>query len=189
MSFKSTRASWEWLAQRDFLWAICTHPTKRNRRWDLEQFFATGEREIDSVFAYLEQRGIAPSDRTLALDFGCGVGRLTRALGARFDEVHGVDISPTMIARAWKLNAQHPRLKFFLNERPDLGNSPMRPTRSSTRASSSIISPIRNRSATSPNSSASPGQVGWSCSRPPPSIGRDCRRAWRAARCGPWCRP
>jgi SAM-dependent methyltransferase len=124
MSFKSTSASWEWLAQRDFLWAICTHPTRRNRGWDLEQFFATGEREIDSVFAYLEQKGLAPSDRTLALDFGCGVGRLTRALGTRFDEAHGVDVSPTMIARARELNAGHPRLKFFLNERPDLRQFP-----------------------------------------------------------------
>ena len=35
-----------------------------------------------------------------ALDFGCGVGRLTRALTKRAARVHGVDVSPTMIALA-----------------------------------------------------------------------------------------
>jgi len=35
-----------------------------------------------------------------ALDFGCGVGRLTQALAAHFSEVHGVDISSSMVDRA-----------------------------------------------------------------------------------------
>jgi trans-aconitate methyltransferase len=35
-----------------------------------------------------------------ALDFGCGIGRLTRALTKRVARVHGVDVSPTMIALA-----------------------------------------------------------------------------------------
>jgi len=37
-----------------------------------------------------------------ALDFGCGPGRVTRALAAWFDESVGVDVSPVMIAEALK---------------------------------------------------------------------------------------
>ena len=40
-----------------------------------------------------------------ALDFGCGIGRLTQALaGGRFAEAHGVDVSPEMIHMARKYN-------------------------------------------------------------------------------------
>ena len=35
-----------------------------------------------------------------ALDFGCGVGRLTRALGMRFESAFGVDISAGMVEQA-----------------------------------------------------------------------------------------
>ena len=38
------------------------------------------------------------------LDIGCGVGRLTQALSSRFDECWGVDIAPSMIESANKLN-------------------------------------------------------------------------------------
>src|SRR5690606_11991514 len=39
-----------------------------------------------------------------ALDFGCGVGRLTQALGKHFDKAIGVDIAASMIKQAKELN-------------------------------------------------------------------------------------
>src|SRR5438067_6993777 len=39
----------------------------------------------------------------LAVDFGCGVGRLTRSMAKRAKHVVGVDVSPTMLALAPKL--------------------------------------------------------------------------------------
>jgi SAM-dependent methyltransferase len=42
--------------------------------------------------------------RRRALDFGCGAGRLTQPLADRFDHAVGVDIAPSMIARAKGLN-------------------------------------------------------------------------------------
>lgn len=119
--FRLARSSWERLARRDPLWAVLTDPRKRDGRWDPDEFFATGDREIASVFEHLESQGIAIEDRSQALDFGCGVGRLTRALASRFDEVHGVDASPTMIRRASELNATVAgMLRFILNTEPDL---------------------------------------------------------------------
>jgi len=39
------------------------------------------------------------------LDIGCGVGRTTRALAARVDQVLAIDVSGEMLARARELNA------------------------------------------------------------------------------------
>lgn len=115
-SLEELQRNWEGLAQADPLWAICTDPTKRNSRWTREEFFATGRKEIDAVLGYAAGIGIC-IDRTLpALDFGCGVGRLTRALAEYFCECCGVDISPTMINLARELNRDHPRCHFLLNE-------------------------------------------------------------------------
>jgi len=55
-----------------------------------------------------------------ALDFGCGVGRLTRALANYFDEVSGVDISESMIRLAEKYNREISKCRFYLNQRDDL---------------------------------------------------------------------
>ncbi len=123
MSYDITSRRWETLARKDALWAILTDDAKRGRRWNVDEFFATGEREIDAVFAYLERKQLAPVDLERALDFGCGVGRLSRALAGRFAEVHGVDVSPTMIELGKKLHASHPRgkqLELVLNDKPHL---------------------------------------------------------------------
>jgi 2-polyprenyl-3-methyl-5-hydroxy-6-metoxy-1,4-benzoquinol methylase len=124
-ALRSSQRAWERLARKDPLWAVLTDPRKRGRAWQEDEFFATGTREIATLFGYLEGRGIAPADHRLALDFGCGVGRLSRALATRFDEVHGVDASPTMIERARGLNAQAPgKMTFILNQAPDLAQLP-----------------------------------------------------------------
>jgi ubiquinone/menaquinone biosynthesis C-methylase UbiE len=51
-----------------------------------------------------------------ALDFGCGVGRLTQAMAAHFPECWGIDISPTMIALAREFSEGLPQCRFLLNE-------------------------------------------------------------------------
>ena len=51
----------------------------------------------------LAARGL-PRARALALDFGCGAGRLSRALAAHFEHVVGVDVSASMIETARALN-------------------------------------------------------------------------------------
>jgi SAM-dependent methyltransferase len=64
----------------------------------------TGEREIALLFHRCAELNL-PIVRGSALDFGCGVGRLTQALGRRFDAVSGVDISSGMVAVASRVNA------------------------------------------------------------------------------------
>jgi SAM-dependent methyltransferase len=110
---------WEQHAQHDPLWAILSDPTKKGRKWDLPAFFETGAREISIVLYRLAELDLEIS-RKAALDFGCGVGRLTQALGAHFDQAVGVDISPTMIRLAEKLNRHPGRVRYLSNSREDL---------------------------------------------------------------------
>jgi SAM-dependent methyltransferase len=123
LNLSAQRQNWDLLASTDPLWAILTDPSKRNNGWSLDEFFATGVGEIDAALSLVESIHPLPSKHR-ALDFGCGVGRLTQALGDRFDEVCGVDISPAMIDLAGKYNRHGDRCRFHLNSRSDLNIFP-----------------------------------------------------------------
>ena len=119
-SLQQLQRTWEGLAQADPLWAICTDPARQNGRWSREEFFATGRNEVGVVLRCLAGLGVSVDGKAPALDFGCGVGRLTRALAEHFAECWGVDISPTMIALAKEFNHDLPQCRFLLNERDKL---------------------------------------------------------------------
>jgi SAM-dependent methyltransferase len=116
----ASQQNWEYLAQKDPLWAILSDPTKKDGRWQLDEFFALGQHEIDGTLGYLARRGLEPVDFETALDFGCGVGRLSRALAGRFRRVFGVDAAPTMLAQASRLNQHIDNLELVLNQAPQL---------------------------------------------------------------------
>ncbi len=93
---------WEEMAAIDPLWAIMSSPEKRFGNWELNEFLRTGEEEIANLMQSADQLGL-PKQRRRAIDFGCGVGRLTHALCAHFPECYGVDISQGMLERARQL--------------------------------------------------------------------------------------
>lgn len=103
------------------MWAVASRPDRLGS-WTAEDFFASGEAQIADVVAGLRKQGLMPASTHRALDFGCGLGRLTRALSLRFDETVGVDISAGMIAQAQRLNADLSNCRFQLGERPDLSD-------------------------------------------------------------------
>lgn len=108
------RRVWHNLGGDDPLWAVLSHADKRGRRWDSDEFFATGKLEVDTQLAALTAQGW-PKRNGFALDFGCGAGRLTRALAAHFDKVVGIDVSASMIATARELNADVANIEFREN--------------------------------------------------------------------------
>jgi SAM-dependent methyltransferase len=120
VSLERHRQDWEHLAQIDPLWAVLTVPGRKGGRWDVDEFFQTGETEVAHVSSVAETLG-RPRRRVRALDFGCGVGRLTRALGARFDTAVGIDISAGMVEQARRLNEGLAACEFRLNTTSDLG--------------------------------------------------------------------
>ena len=107
LRLRRLRFHWDAFAARDPLWAVLTAPDKQGGRWTTEEFFRWGALEVDALEKLLRARGIELRGRR-ALDFGCGVGRLTAALADRFDEVTGVDISPRMLelARSYSYGAR-----------------------------------------------------------------------------------
>lgn len=119
MTLDRHRHDWEELAGFDPLWAVLTQPDKRGGRWQRDEFLATGEAEIAEVLAQAEELGL-PEERRRALDFGCGAGRLTRALARRFETAVGVDISARMVETARRLNEDVPGCEFRVNSAPDL---------------------------------------------------------------------
>jgi len=108
------RETWESLAERDALSAILTDESMGGGKWDVAEFFATGEAEIDTVLSHLKTLEVLPDFQGAALDFGCGVGRLTQAIARRFQSTVGVDISAEMIRKAETLN-QNPRCLYLAN--------------------------------------------------------------------------
>ncbi len=109
---------WETLARDDPMWAVLTWPKKRGR-WERDEFFATGADEIRCVMERIRRLQLDVPRRT-ALDFGCGVGRVTQALAFHFEQVCGLDISPTMIEEAEKHNRFRRSCRYSVNCETDL---------------------------------------------------------------------
>jgi SAM-dependent methyltransferase len=119
MSLGKHRRDWDDLGRVDPLWAILTTPEQRGGKWDKHEFFASGVAEIRRVMQQSAQLGM-PGRRRRALDFGCGVGRLTRALSAHFDSCVGVDIADSMLKLAREWHQDRPSCQFLLNTTGDL---------------------------------------------------------------------
>ena len=120
MDLDHLQANWNTFGRVDPLWAILTDPTKKGNRWEVEAFFRTGERESEDIVTDARALG-RPRRFVTALDFGCGIGRVTQALADHFDRCVGVDISPSMIARANQHNRHATsRCRYQVNATDDL---------------------------------------------------------------------
>jgi SAM-dependent methyltransferase len=111
MTLETHKRDWEDLAKVDPLWAIYSDPKQRYGKWDRSAFYATGEADVDHVISICRRLG-RPVEWGSALDFGCGMGRLTRAMSKYFERCVGVDISQEMVSQASLAN---PACEFIVN--------------------------------------------------------------------------
>ena len=118
-----TRKVWEKLARQDPFWAVLTDPTKSSNRWGNSEFFATGQKTVDIDITAIN-RSMPNRSTDLALDFGCGVGRLSQGLAAHFKHVDGVDIAQPMIDLAREHNRYGDRVTYHHNPSKDLSLFP-----------------------------------------------------------------
>jgi SAM-dependent methyltransferase len=119
MELSELQRDWEEFGRIDPLWAILTDPSKKNNRWDPQEFFATGEAEIECLMDRVATLSLSLR-RGRALDFGCGVGRLTQALCKHFEQCSGVDIASSMIELAREYNRFGDRCQYYVNAAADL---------------------------------------------------------------------
>lgn len=118
-SFADLRRNWDEFGRRNPVSAINSGlPTD-----DWGEFFASGEDSVARLFEQLALHGITPGPG-VALDFGCGAGRLTQALARRFDRAVGVDVAGSMIDLAERFNTLTDRCEYVLNVATDLSVFP-----------------------------------------------------------------
>src|SRR6185503_17985283 len=102
MAGRNTDADWRRLGETDPYWGVISHPNYRQENLSaqhLADFYSTGAPFMAQLVRDLERvTGAAPGGR--ALDFGCGVGRLTETMADHAREVVGYDIAPGMLALA-----------------------------------------------------------------------------------------
>lgn len=114
MNLHQLQENFESLAAEDPLWTVLSDDAKRGGKWDLEEFYATGRAVIDDLESRLDKLG-EPLGGGTAIDFGCGVGRLTFPLSQRFQTCYGIDISHSMVEFASTQKERGPNCTFIEN--------------------------------------------------------------------------
>ena len=112
-------SNWNTLAELDPLWTILSDPEKKFGKWDSGEFFTTGEREAERVLAMCRSHALNVSSGKL-LDFGCGVGRMTRAFSNFFASCVGIDVSNNMVSLAKRFNTDRPQCDFIVSDNVQL---------------------------------------------------------------------
>ena len=118
MELRELQREWDALGATDPFGSIATDLAGFCGERSPDEMFASGEREISAILETLRGLGLGVN-AGIALDFGCGAGRLTQALGRRFQSVYGVDIAPSMIDQAKRLGRSE-RCHYMMNSRDDL---------------------------------------------------------------------
>jgi len=99
---RDTDGDWEEIGRLNPYFGVLTDPKFLTENLNDEartEFFQSGRDTVHGQLALLQRRfpGFEPNS---ALDFGCGVGRLTLALGEVTGDAVGIDISASMLAEA-----------------------------------------------------------------------------------------
>jgi 2-polyprenyl-3-methyl-5-hydroxy-6-metoxy-1,4-benzoquinol methylase len=93
--FAKIGAQWEHLGQTEPHWSVLTNESyfQQNFQMNREAFYASGESELQMFDATLARAGVNRSGLQRCVELGCGVGRVTIGLAARFEQVLGMDVS------------------------------------------------------------------------------------------------
>ena len=100
-------ADWSRYAEDNPYFGVLSNPKYIGRSLNAEarnEFFASGHMHAEQLLNVLRET-FGEVQKGIALDFGCGVGRITQGLASHFKNVVGLDVAPGMLAEA-RRNAQ-----------------------------------------------------------------------------------
>jgi SAM-dependent methyltransferase len=112
------RQDWDRRARENHRYYIVNSQTD----WSDDEFARSGESTVAHYVANDMENVCQGKDPAAmrVLDFGCGAGRVTRALAGLFGEVHGVDISGEMVRLAREALAGLPNVRIHQSSGRDL---------------------------------------------------------------------
>ena len=115
------QAHWTQLGQQRPHWSADNRDefAPENIAANLPLFEASGEGDVATLLAMLARHGLSPERLPHLVDFGCGVGRMTRPLARVFRHVTGCDVSAPHLALARM--ATGAGVNFALVGVPDFG--------------------------------------------------------------------
>ncbi len=117
--FGETEPHWSVLASEQFL------QSKINETKDI--FYNSGQVNVIQLFKTLERNGLDYTNFKSCLEYGCGLGRVTRWLSPKFETVFGYDISKAHLESAehyLKTQGIHNVTLHHIREVKDLENLP-----------------------------------------------------------------
>ena len=103
LQFRARRA-WDRHARERSLAATSSHDAA-----DTDTYWQSGERDWGLVHGLATRVGIPA--HALAIEIGCGLGRITRQAAPQFERVIGLDISPEILKQA-RLQASAPNISY-----------------------------------------------------------------------------
>jgi SAM-dependent methyltransferase len=103
MFLKNTDKQWELWGKKDPYRGVLTQDKFNVKKLDsetLDDFYNSGAKHFEEVSKYIKEHLDRDFSPKKAIDFGCGVGRLIIPLSKLCEEVVGIDVSPSMLAKA-----------------------------------------------------------------------------------------
>jgi len=99
----NTDNEWEKWGKNNPYYGVLTHEKYRSKNLDENvklEFFESGKKDIEHIIRTCRRKIDKSFSPEMALDFGCGVGRLTIPLAKIAGHVVGVDVSKSMLNEA-----------------------------------------------------------------------------------------
>lgn len=100
---RDTDRDWQYFGQTNPYYGVLSAPEYDASNLTperIERFYRSGEEHVDLLTRRMTDLLGAPQRFRLAVDFGCGVGRLTIPLARRADQAIGLDVSDGMLELA-----------------------------------------------------------------------------------------
>jgi SAM-dependent methyltransferase len=86
---------WRSLGETEPFWSVASCDQFKSTAFmaHATEFYETGRRDIDRLLSWLVRNHVDPATISSCSEYGCGVGRVTAWLAARFPRVYAYDIS------------------------------------------------------------------------------------------------